>query len=103
MPRQSLNIEIGKVMATVDALQNQLHDIKNDLNVLNTHVNTLRDEVTRFIATVQTKSNCQMVHDKLKNDYVSKDELAPAKTLIKTICATTVTAICLAVMHLILK
>ena len=103
MPRQSINIEIGKVMATVDALKNQLHDIKQDLNVLNSHVSTLHDELTHFIATVQTKSNCQLVHDKLKNDYVSKAELAPAKMLIKTICATTITAICLAVMHLILK
>lgn len=103
MPTQHLNIEMGKLMATVVALQNQLTDIKAEINMLTTHVATLQDELANFIATVQTKATCQLVHDKLKNDYVSRLEIAPLKTFLKTICATVATAICLALLNLILK
>ncbi len=103
MPTPHLNIEIGKLMATVAALQNQLTDIKKEINILADQVSTLREELSNFIGTVQTKNTCQLIHEKLKNEYVSKLEILPLKTLAKTVCITAATAICLALMNLILK
>jgi hypothetical protein len=55
------------------------------------------------MSTVQTKTTCERIHQALKSDYVQRAELAPFKTILGAISATTVAAICVALLNLILK
>ena len=55
------------------------------------------------MATVQKKSVCQAIHDKLAQNYVAKSEIAPLKAFVGMITLTTVTAIGAAFFNLILK
>ena len=103
MPLPNLTIEMGKLMATVAALQSQLNEIKKEVTSLNTHLLNVHNELSSFMANVQPKSVCQRLHEQLKSEYVTRAEIGPFKTLLGTICATTVTAISVALLNLILK
>ncbi|MBQ3696258.1 MAG: hypothetical protein II938_04780 [Alphaproteobacteria bacterium] len=103
MPTSNLTIETGKLMATVANLQNELTGIKKEIRALNTHVMGVHDELVSFIGNVQTKTNCERIHQSLKSDYVQRAELAPFKTILGAISATTVAAISVALLNLILK
>jgi len=103
MSVSNLQMEMGKLMATVVALQSQMGDMKKELHLLNDQVLSVHDTLMNFIGKVQTKSVCDRVHDQLKKDYVQRAELAPVKTIIGAISVTTATAICVALLNLILK
>ncbi len=103
MSTSNLTIETGKLMATVANLQNELSCIKKEMRSLNAHVLSVHDELVTFMSTVQTKTSCERIHQTLKSDYVQRAELAPFKTILGAICATTATAICVALLNLILK
>ena len=83
MVQQNLNIEMGKLMASVANLQTEVCDIKNELHTLSKHVLS--------------------VHDQIKKDYVARSELAPVKTILGAISVSTATAICVALLNLILR
>lgn len=76
MPAPSLSLEIGKLMASVSLLQQQLGEIKQQVDTL--YVN-------------------------LKQEFVLKNEITPIKNLITIIVATTGTALIMALLNLILK
>ena len=76
MPAPNLSIEIGKLMASVSLLQQQLGEIKQQVDTL--YVN-------------------------LKQEFVLKNEITPIKNLITIIVATTGTALIMALLNLILK
>ena len=76
MPAPSLSLEIGKLMASVTLLQQQLGEIKQQVDTL--YVN-------------------------LKQEFVLKNEITPIKNLITIIVATTVTAVIMALLNLIFK
>lgn len=76
MPAPSLSMEIGKLMASVSLLQQQLIEIKQQVDTL--YVN-------------------------LKQEFVLKNEITPIKNLITLIVATTGTALVMALLNLILK
>ena len=103
MPTPHINLELGKLMATVEALQKQLVDLKKDMMTLNNQITEVHTELLNFMGTVQTKSVCALVHDNLTKTFVQRTELAPLKSLLNTISITTVTAICVAILNLILK
>ena len=103
MPVSNLTIETGKLMATVATLQTELASIKKEIHNLNNHIMNVHDELVSFMNTVQTKNTCEKIHQVLKADYVQRAELAPFKTILGAISLTTVTAICVAVLNLILK
>ena len=103
MPTSNLTIETGKLMATVANLQNELACIKKEMRSLNAHVLSVHDELVTFMGTVQNKTACERIHQALKSDYVQRAELAPVKTILGAISVTTVTAICVALLNLILK
>ena len=103
MTTSNLTIETGKLMATVANLQSELACIKKEMRMLNSHVLSVHDELVTFMGTVQTKTNCERIHQVLKSDYVQRAELAPFKTMLGAISVTTVTAICVAILNLILK
>ncbi|MBQ4472395.1 MAG: hypothetical protein II942_04055 [Alphaproteobacteria bacterium] len=103
MVQQNLNIEMGKLMASVVNLQTEVCDIKNELHTLSKYVLSVHDELMNFIGRVQTKSVCERVHDQIKKDYVARSELAPVKTILGAISVTTATAICVALLNLIFK
>ncbi len=103
MPTSNLTIETGKLMATVANLQSELACIKKEMKSLNSHVLNVHDELVTFMNSVQTKTTCERIHQALKSDYVQRAELAPFKTILGAISVTTVTAICVAILNLILK
>ena len=103
MPTPHINLELGKLMATVEALQKQLVDLKKDMMGLNNQITKVHTELLNFMGTVQTKSACTLLHDMLAKTYIQRSEIAPLKTLVSTITITTATAICVAVLNLILK
>ena len=76
MPTPTLSMEIGKLMASVALLQQQLSEIKQQVDTLNTN---------------------------LKREFVLRSEIAPIKNLIGLIVATTGTALVMALLNLILK
>lgn len=76
MPTPNLSIEIGKLMASVSLLQQQLGEIKQQVDTL--YVN-------------------------LKQEFVLKNEITPIKNLITIIVATTGTALIMALLNLVLK
>jgi hypothetical protein len=76
MPAPSLSIEIGKLMASVSLLQQQLGEIKQQVDTL---------------------------YANLKQEFVLKNEITPIKNLITIIVATTGTALIMALLNLILK
>lgn len=76
MPAPSLSIEIGKLMASVSLLQQQLGEIKQQVDTL---------------------------YANLKQEFVLKNEITPIKNLITIIVATTVTAVIMALLNLIFK
>lgn len=103
MPASNLTIETGKLMATVANLKDELLGIKKEMRTLNTHVMSVHDELVSFMGTVQNKTMCERIHQSLKTDYVQRAELAPFKTILGAISVTTVTAICVALLNMILK
>ena len=103
MPTSNLTMETGKLMATVANLQTELACIKKEIHNLNNHIMNVHDELVSFISTVQTKNTCEKIHQVLKTDYVQRAELAPFKAILGAISLTTVTAICVAILNLILK
>lgn len=76
MPAPSLSLEIGKLMASVSLLQQQLAEIKQQVDTL---------------------------YANLKQEFVLKNEITPIKNLITIIVATTGTALIMALLNLILK
>ena len=76
MPAPSLSLEIGKLMASVTLLQQQLGEIKQQVDTL---------------------------YANLKQEFVLKNEITPIKNLITIIVATTVTAVIMALLNLIFK
>lgn len=103
MPTPHINLELGKLMATVEALQKQLVDLKKDMLLLNTQITKVHTELLNFMGTVQTKSACTLLHEALAKTYIPRSEIAPLKTLINAISVTTATAVCVAILNLILK
>ena len=76
MPTPTLSMEIGKLMASVALLQQQLSEIKQQVDTLNTN---------------------------LKREFVLRSEIAPIKNLIGVIVASTGAALVMALLNLILK
>lgn len=96
-------LEIGKLMAQVDALQKQLTDIKKEVCSAKKQITDFHTELINFMGMVQRKSECRMLYDKIGKDYISRQELAPVRNILNIMAATTVTAICIAVLNLVLK
>ncbi len=103
MPSQNLTMETGKLMATVSNLQNELGHIKKEMHTLNNQVMKVHDDLIGFMGTVQTKGSCEHIQRILKSDYVQRSELAPFKAILGAVSLTTVTAITVAILNLILK
>ncbi len=99
----TLSMEIGRLMAQVDALQKQLADIKKDISQTKNQVADVHNELLNFMTTVQEKSACQRFRDKMAQEYVPRSEIAPLKTMAGMIALTTITAIGAAFFNLILK
>ena len=99
----TLTMEIGKLMALVDTLQKQLQSIQKEICQTKNQITDVHTELLNFMATVQKKSVCQAIHDKLAQNYVAKSEIAPLKAFVGMITLTTVTAIGAAFFNLILK
>ena len=102
MPTPHINLELGKLMATVEALQKKLIDLKKDMLGLTNQITKVHTELLNFMGNVQTKSDCSLLHNTLAKTYVQKTEIAPLKALLNAISITTATAICVAILNLIL-
>ncbi|MBR5130397.1 MAG: hypothetical protein IKV03_04150 [Alphaproteobacteria bacterium] len=96
-------LEIGKLMAQVDTLQKQLTDIKKEVCSTKKQIVDVHTELINFMGTVQLKGNCRILYDKIGKDFISRQELAPIRNILNIMAATAVTAICVALMNLILK
>ena len=99
----TLTMEIGKLMAQVDTLQKQLLSIQKEISQTKSQIADVHTELLNFMATVQKKSVCQTLHEKLAENYVSHSEIAPLKAVCGMIGLTTITAIIAALLNLILK
>ncbi|MGN1063610.1 MAG: hypothetical protein ACI4QM_04745 [Alphaproteobacteria bacterium] len=97
------SLEIGKLMAQVDTLQKQLTDIKKEVCSAKQQIVDVHAELLNFMGTVQLKTDCAKLHDKFGMQYISRAEIAPVKSVLNIMAATAVTAICIALMNLILK
>ncbi len=99
----TLTMEIGKLMGQVDTLQKQLADIKKDITQTKTQIADIHTELLNFMGTVQQKTSCQAIQERLAKEYMSRTELAPIKAIAGMIALTTVTALSAAFFNLILK
>ncbi len=99
----TLTMEIGKLMGQVDTLQKQLSEIKKDICQTKKQISDVHTELLNFMGTVQKKTACQAIHDRLVQDYMPRAEIAPLKSIAGMIALTTVTAIAAAIFNLILK
>ena len=99
----TLTMEIGKLMAQVDSLQKQLGAIQKEISQTKNQITDVHSELLNFMATVQHKTTCQAIHEKLADLYVPRSELAPIKAVAGMIALTTITAIGAAFFNLILK
>lgn len=97
------SLEIGKLMAQVDILQNQLSDIKKEVCSTKNQIVSVHSELLNFMGKVQHKTACQTLHDKMNKDFISRSEITPIKSILNVIAVTTITAICVALMNLIIK
>lgn len=97
------SLEIGKLMAQVDTLQKQLTDIKKEVCSAKQQIVDVHTELINFMGTVQLKSDCAGLREKINTQYMSRAEIAPVKSVLNIMAATTLTAICIALMNLILK
>lgn len=98
-----LSLELGKLMAQVDALQKQLTDIKKEVCSTKNQIVGVHTELLNFMGTVQQKTACQSLHDRIGKDFILRTEITPIKSVLNIIALTTITAICVAFMNLILK
>ena len=103
MPTQNLTIEIGKLMSSVQILQNSLGELKKDVDKLGQKISSVHNELSQFMGNVQNKTTCQLLHDRLKDEFVLRQEIAPIKNLVGIIVAATGTALVVALLNLILK
>ena len=99
----TLTMEIGKLMAQVDLLQKQLGAIQKEISQTKTQIMDVHTELLNFMTTVQRKTTCQALHDKLAEVYMPRSELAPLRAIAGMIALTAVTAIGAAFFNLILK
>ena len=99
----NFSIEIGRLMALADSQQKQLAEIKKQVADLCNHITSVHTELLNFMGSVQNKSACQTIHDKLHQEFVMRREIAPIRSLISAIALTTATAISIALLNLILK
>ena len=99
----TLTMEIGKLMAQVDTLKNQLVVIQKDIAQTKKQITDVHTELLNFMATVQQKSVCQAIHERLQTTFAARSEIAPLKAGAGMIVLTTVTALGAAVFNLILK
>ena len=99
----TLTMEIGKLMAQVDSLQKQLILIQKEIAQTKNQIANVHTELLNFMGTVQQKSVCQALHDKLTAEYIPRSEIAPIKAFAGMIALTTITAIGAAFFNLILK
>lgn len=98
-----IKLELGKLMAQVETLQKQLGDIKKEICISKTQITDVHTELLNFMNTVQSKNTCQQIHEKLSKDYMLRSEIAPLKSIAGIISLTTISALCLAFIQLILK
>ena len=99
----TLTMEIGKLMAQVDSLQKQLGTIQKEISQTKNQITDVHTELLNFMATVQRKTVCQALHEKLAEVYVPRSELAPLRAVAGMIVLTAVTAVGAAFFNLILK
>ena len=99
----TLTMEIGKLMAQVDILKNQLVVIQKDIAQTKKQITDVHTELLNFMTTVQQKSVCQALHERIQASFVPRSELAPIKAVAGMIVLTTVTALSAAFFNLILK
>ncbi len=102
MPK-SFSLEIGRLMALADSQQKQLAEIKCQVADLSTQITSVHTELLNFMGSVQNKKTCQEIHNQLRQEFVLRREIAPLRSLMGTIALTTVTAISIALLNLILK
>ena len=99
----NISLEIGRLMALADSQQKQLVEIKKQVSDLCTQISGVHTELLNFMGSVQNKSTCHAIHDKLQQEFVLRREIAPIRSLTGAIALTTVTAISIALLNLILK
>ena len=99
----NISLEIGRLMALADSQQKQLVEIKKQVSDLCIQISDVHTELLNFMGSVQNKSTCQAIHDKLQQEFVLRREIAPIRSLTGAIALTTATAICIALLNLILK
>ena len=99
----NFSVEIGKLMALADSQQKQLAEIKKQVIDLCAQITSVHTELLNFMGSVQNKSACQAIHDKLHQEFVLRREIAPIRSLTSAITLTVVSAISIALLNLILK
>ena len=99
----NFSVEIGRLMALADSQQKQLAEIKKQVADLCTQITSVHTELLNFMGGVQQKNTCQEIHNQLRQEFISRREITPIRSLTGTIALTTATAICIAILNLILK
>ena len=99
----NLSIEIGRLMALADSQQKQLAEIKRQVSDLCNQITSVHTELLNFMGAVQQKKSCQEIHNQLRQEFVLRREIAPIRSLTGAIALTVATAICIALLNLILK
>ena len=85
------DIEIGKLMAEFESIQQRIDELKKGMDNTNKQLQIWRKDFDCFTGEIM---------EKMEKRFVLRSELAPVKAILSVIAAATVSAICLNVSEL---
>ncbi len=87
-------LEIGKLMAHFEALQQRLDDVRKGMEDTNQRLIKWHREFENFAGDIM---------EKMEKRFILRSEVAPLKAVLSVVAVATVSAICLTLSELIFK
>ena len=90
----AFELEIGKLMAQFDSLQQRLDDVRKGMDNANKQLMKWHQEFENFAGDIM---------EKMEKRFILRSEIAPIKAMLSVIAVATVSAICLTLSELFFK
>ena len=90
----AFELEIGKLMAQFDSLQQRLDDVRKGMDSTNKQLMKWHQEFENFAGDIM---------EKMEKRFILRSEIAPIKAMLSAVAIATVSAICLTLSELFFK
>ena len=90
----AFELEIGKLMAQFDSLQQRLDDVRRGMDNTNKQLAKWHDEFENFAGDIM---------EKMEKRFILRSEIAPVKTILSVVTVATISAICISLSQLFFK